>query len=159
LVSFACNWNAGRLAIQPTPVNTPQEWLALCRRYRDAAQALRVARQPEMAWLNAGFAVECCLKAAIMTKERLNGWPDPSIAPELWTHDLRGLFKRLGIDPKTFDTRHPVAPALKIVLDWRREHGYSAGKLPLKFASNLCEAAFGSNGVIEWIAAQYRMNI
>jgi hypothetical protein len=28
------------LAIQPTPVNSPEEWLELCRRYRDAAQAL-----------------------------------------------------------------------------------------------------------------------
>jgi hypothetical protein len=35
------------------------------------------------------------------------------------------------------------------------QHGYSVGKLPMKFASNLCEAAFGSNGVIEWIAGLY----
>jgi hypothetical protein len=147
------------LAIQPTPVNTPHEWLELCRRYRDDAEALRIARRPDGAWLNAGFSVECCLKAAIMKKERLNGWPAPDIAPELWTHDLRGLFKRLGIEPTKFDHNHPVAPALKMVLDWRRQHGYSVGKLPLKYASNLCEAAFGSNGVIEWIAGLYRLNI
>lgn len=147
------------VAIQPTPVNSPDAWLQLCRRYRDDAQALRAARRSEGAWLNAGFSVECCLKAAIMKRERLNRWPDPNSAPELWTHDLSGLFKRLGIDPLKFDHAHPVAPALKMVLDWRRQHGYSVAKFPLKFASNLCEAAFGPNGVIEWIAAQYQLNI
>ncbi len=94
-----------------------------------------------------------------MKRERLNRWPDPDTAPELWTHDLRGLFKRLDIDPLKFDHKHPVSPALKMVLDWRREHGYSVGKVPLKFASNLCEAAFESNGVIEWIAGRYQLNI
>jgi HEPN domain-containing protein len=131
-----------RVAVQPVPVNSPDEWLDLCRRYRDDAQALQKAKRPDGAWLNAGFAVECCLKAAIMKKERLNRWPEPDRAPELWTHDLRALFKRLGIDPQKFDTKHQVAPALKTVLDWRREHGYSVGKLPLKYANNLCEAAF-----------------
>jgi HEPN domain-containing protein len=147
------------LSIQIAPVNSVAEWLQLSRRFRGDAEALRIARRPDGAWLNAGFAVECCLKAAIMRKEGLNRWPDPESAPELWTHDLRGLFKRLGIDPLKFDHSHRVAPSLKMVLDWRRQHGYSVAKFPQKFASNLCDAAFGSNGVIEWIAAQYQLNI
>lgn len=162
-LSFQISWSLevgrGQLDIQPVPVNTVEGWLALCRRYSDDAQALRAARRPDGAWLNAGFAVECCLKAVIMKKERLNGWPAPDIAPELWTHDLRGLFKRLGIEPTKFDHRHPVAPALKTVLDWRRNHGYSTGKLPVEYANNLCDAAFGSTGVIEWLAARYQLNI
>ena len=94
-----------------------------------------------------------------MTKERLNRWPDPDTAPELWTHDLRGLFKRLGIIPLNFDHTHPVAPSLKMVLDWRRDHGYSVGKVPLKLARDFCDAAFGSNGVVKWLADLYRLNI
>ncbi len=94
-----------------------------------------------------------------MKKERLNRWPDRDDAPDLWTHDLRGLFKRLGVDPLGIDPRNLVAPALKTVLDWRRDHGYSVAKLPLKHASQLCEAAFESNGVVEWIAGLYRLNI
>jgi hypothetical protein len=116
-------------------------------------------RRADGAWLNAGFAVECCLKAAIMKKEGLNRWPDKDEAPDLWTHDLTGLFKRLGINPLKFDHKNKVAPALKTVLDWRREHGYSVGKLPIKHAGGLCRAAFGSNGVVEWIAGLYRLNI
>lgn len=147
------------MALQPTPVNSSVEWLDLCRRYRDDAIALREARRPDGAWLNAGFSVECCLKAAIMSRERLNRWPGPDTAPDLWTHDLRALFRRLGIDPATFDHTHQVAPALKMVLDWRRDHGYSVGRVPLKVARDFCEAAFGSNGVVEWLASRYRLNI
>ncbi|MGA2058627.1 MAG: hypothetical protein ABSG88_25425 [Bradyrhizobium sp.] len=107
----------------------------------------------------AGFAIECCLKAAIMKRERLNRWPDRESAPELWTHDLRALFKRLGVDPSTFDPKNAVAPSLKMCLDWRREHGYSIGKVPVRLAKDICEAAFDSNGVIEWLAGLYRLNI
>ncbi len=141
------------------PVNSPDEWLALCRRYRGDAQSLRDVSRPDGAWMAAGFAIECCLKAAIMKKERLNRWPDRDSDPELWTHDLRVLFKRLGVDPLTFDPRNPIAPALKMCLEWRREHGYSIGKVPQKLAKDICEAAFESNGVIEWLAGLYRLNI
>jgi hypothetical protein len=147
------------VALQPTPVNSSDQWLTLYRRYREDALALQKMRRPDGAWLNAGFAVECCLKAAIMRKERLNRWPDPDTAPELWTHDLRGLFRRLGIDPVGMDHRNPVAPSLKMVLDWRRDHGYSVTGVPVKFANNLCDAAFGANGVIEWLAGLYQLNI
>jgi hypothetical protein len=94
-----------------------------------------------------------------MKKERLNRWPGPDTAPDLWTHDLRSLFERLGINPKGFNTKDPIAPALKTVLDWRREHGYSVGKVPNRLAKDICEAAFGTSGVIEWLAKLYRLNI
>lgn len=92
--------------------------------------------------MNTGFAVECCLKAAIMKKEGLNRWPDIDSAPDLWTHSLGDLLKRLGVDPLKFDAKSPVAPALKMVLDWRRAHGYSIGKTPVKVASDMHAAAF-----------------
>lgn len=107
----------------------------------------------------AGFAVECLLKAAIMKKEGMNRWPDREDAPGLWTHDLRPLLKRLGIDLLGFDPRNPVAPSLKLVLDWRREHGYGVEKLPNRLSNDMCEAAFGSAGVVEWIAGLYRLSI
>src|SRR5262245_53246827 len=110
----------------------------------------------EGAWLAAGFSVECALKAAIMSKERMNRWPDRQTAPDLWTHDLRDLFKRLGIDPMGIDPKSAIAPSLKMVLDWRREHGYSVGKVPNKMSRDMCNAAFGSNGVVEWLAGLYR---
>jgi hypothetical protein len=141
------------------PVHSADEWLELFRRYRGDALSLRAARRAEGAWLLTGFAVECALKAAIMKRERWNRWPEKDSAPDLWTHNLYGLFRRLGVDPAGFDPKNPVAPALKMILDWRREHGYSVGKVPVKIANDICEAAFGSNGVIEWIADRYQLNI
>jgi hypothetical protein len=140
------------------PVHSVDEWLDLYRRYRDDALVLLKSKRPDGVWLNAGTAVECLLKAAIMRKEGLNRWPDKSDAPALWSHDLWMLCRRLGIDPLGLHT-HQVAPKLKTVLDWRREHGYSANKLPLKNARNMHDAAFGGDGVVEWIARQYRLNI
>jgi hypothetical protein len=131
----------------------------LAKRYREDARALLQSKRPDGSWLSSGFSVECCLKAAIMKKERLNRWPDRESAPDLWTHDLRDLLQRLGINPQKLDHKHPVAPSLKMVLDWRREHGYAVGKLPQKFAASMFDAAFESNGVVEWIAAQYRIDI
>lgn len=99
-----------------------------------------------MAWLNTGFAVECFVKAAIMKKEGLNRWPDRNSAPELWTHDLSALFWRLGVDPLGFSPTHRAAPALKMVLQWERKYGYSVEKISQKYANDICEAAFGSDG-------------
>lgn len=147
------------MALQPTPVHSADDWIALAKRYREDARALRDARRPDGVWLNTGFAVECCLKAAIMKQEGLNRWPDREDAPELWTHSLSDLFRRLGVDPLGFDHKSQVAPSLKMVLDWRRDHGYSIGKTPVKLANDMYEAAFDSNGVVEWIAARYRLNI
>jgi HEPN domain-containing protein len=150
---------SGRGAFTITKLaNSVDEWLGLCRRYRGDAQQLVAARRSDGAWFNAGLAVECCLKAAIMRKDGLNRWPGRDEAPDLWTHDLRDLFRKLGIDLDGLH-RAPVAPALKTVLDWRREHGYAVGKVPLKNAQSMCEAAFESDGVVEWLASLYRLNI
>jgi hypothetical protein len=132
--------------------------MALCRRYRGDALELCANKRADGAWFNAGFAIECCLKAAIMKQRRLNRWPDRNEAPELWTHDLGDLFRMLGIDLAGLH-RHPVAPSLKTVLDWRREHGYAVGKVPLRNARSMCEAAFESDGVVEWLAGLYHLNI
>jgi hypothetical protein len=94
-----------------------------------------------------------------MRKEGRNRWPDKDEAPELYTHDLRALLTRLGVDPSGFDPRNSVAPALKMVLEWRRDCGYAIGKFPLKYASQFVDAAFGHDGVVEWLAARYRLTI
>lgn len=133
--------------------------MTLCRQHLDAACALLAAKQPNRAWIEAGFAVECCLKAAIMSKERLNRWPSPGGEPELWTHDLVALAKRLGITAAALDPRDTASPSWKLVFEWERGHGYAIDKLPLKYAEQMYEAAFGPNGVVRWLASRFRLNI
>jgi hypothetical protein len=73
------------------PVNSPDEWLALCRRYRGDAQTLRDTLRPDGAWMNAGFAIECCLKAAIMKKENVF-----RVAERAWIFDRESAAKAGG---------------------------------------------------------------
>lgn len=147
------------IRLQRPTVHSVAEWLALAKSARLDTEVLLGTRRADLAWLQAGFAVECTLKAAIMKKEGLNHWPDKNAAPDLWTHDLIDLYGRLGVVPAKFDPKHSVAPALRMTLEWQREHGYAAGKLPIKYARDLCEAAFGDTGVIEWLAKKYQLNI
>lgn len=139
--------------------HSPDEWMLLCRQRRDAAYVLLKASKANATWEQCGFAVEACLKAAIMTKERKNRWPSTQEDPKLWTHDLQYLAGRLGISPETFNPKDPSAASWKMVFGWHRGHGYSINKVPLKFASQMHEAAFGPNGVVEWLSKRYRLNI
>jgi hypothetical protein len=151
---------SARPAFEDWPIlsGSPQsadEWLQLCRQHRSAATTLRDARQPNESWNHAGFALE----AAIMKKEGLNRWPSTAKAPHLWTHDLAYLANRLGISYQTFDPRDRAAASWKLGLEWQRGHGYAVEKVPMKFAEQMCEAAFGSNGVVEWLAKRFHLNI
>lgn len=134
---------------------SPDEWMDLCRDQLRAAETLLKDKQPKVAWNMCGFAVEYALKAAIMSRERLNRWPDKATDEEIWTHDLRRLLKRLGHPPETFDPRDPVAPSLKLVLEWRRNQSYTAAKFELKVCRDMFEA---TSGVVKWTADRYRLN-
>lgn len=133
--------------------------MLLCKQNRDGARVLLDARQPNTAWNCVGFALECCLKAAIMKKEGMNRWPESSDKPELWTHDLQALSARLHVDYRTFDPRDPSAASWKMAFEWNRGHGYAVNKLPMKIVEQMYEAAFGADGVIEWLGKRYRLSI
>jgi hypothetical protein len=94
-----------------------------------------------------------------MKKEGMNRWPSTAEAPELWTHDLTYLANRLGVNYQTLNSKDPAAASWKLALEWQRGHGYSINKLPMRFAVQMCEAAFGSNGVVEWLAKRFQLNI
>jgi len=101
------------------------------------------------AYIAAGFAVECALKAIIMRRNRWNAWPSARSAPGLHTHKLRDLFGEAGIDLATA----PVALRAKLrqVLDWTRGHDYYAKRMPRAIAASMSAAVFDDEGVIEWL--------
>ncbi|TXN72402.1 hypothetical protein [Methylobacterium sp. WL6] len=119
-----------------------------------ADQALGNPKTSTMAWSNAGFAVECTLKAAIMRAQGLNSWPSRAARSDLYTHDLAALAAVLGMVVAPTDT---VAPSWAVVLKWRREHMYSP-PMTRVVAQSLREAAFSAtDGVAPWICAKYRI--
>ena len=109
--------------------------------YRELADhALSNEKTASAAWSQAGFALECTLKAAIMRQERLNSWPSRASRRDLYTHDIGELARILGM---TIDAAHPIAPAWAVVLQWRREDMYSL-KMTRVVAVQLVEAVFSN---------------
>ena len=94
-----------------------------------------------------------------MKKFMLNRWPDQHERPELWVHDLRDLAGILGVEPKTLTPTDPAAAAWRLALTWDRQHAYNVNKVPSIVATQMYEAAFGSTGVVEWLAKRYLLNI
>lgn len=129
--------------------DTPEGWLSLVAQHEQAARLLAEDRKvANQGFWHAGTATECALKAFIMRKERLNGWPSKESRPELWTHDLRQLVKAAGIK---LDPKAPEGPSWHVVLQWDRNQGYDPNKMPRTVARAMVEATFGDQGVVTWI--------
>ena len=102
------------------------------------------------AWLAAGSAVEFMLKALIMKRGGLNGWPDRSIRPGLHTHDLRELMREAGIAQT--DIPADMRSTWRTVLTWDHGHEYRNKAMPRRVARDMVKAVFGEKGVCKWLA-------
>lgn len=88
-----------------------------------------------------------------MQQEGLNRWPDRT-ANDYWTHDLNRLRRKLGL---TIDRSDSVAPAWNVVVTWTRgkDYTYNPAPTPLPVAKSYLEAAFGKDGVMEWVLSKF----
>lgn len=102
------------------------------------------------AWRDAGFAVELAVKRLILHRERLNAWPSKEGRPDLYTHSLRKLVEIAGLDIREAPTA--IQASWLVVLSWDRLHDYSAETMPPRVARDMFDAAFGPQGVIQWMA-------
>ncbi|MDP4026231.1 hypothetical protein Q8W71_26750 [Methylobacterium sp. NEAU 140] len=129
------------------------EWLELADLYRALArQALADDTTASAAWSQAGFSLECTLKAAIMRRERLNAWPSRASRRELYTHKIADLARVLGM---TIDEMHPIAPAWAVVLQWWRDDMYSL-RMTRAVAISLFDAVFSDeDGAAPWIRQNF----
>ncbi|WP_162561287.1 hypothetical protein [Methylobacterium terrae] len=101
---------------------TVEAWCGVARRNQAASRTLLNRSHPLEAWSAAGFAVECALKAAVMSHLRFNRFPAREEPPDLYTHDLVHLARQAGIDFGAL-IRDPVAPSFQTVLLWKRTEG------------------------------------
>lgn len=137
----------GRQTEQPL---TAWDWQQKVETCRAAAYALvEDKKATKEAWSAAGRAVEFALKAAIMRREGLNGWPEKKDRGELHTHDLGSLMALAGIDKTAIPAE--LRGAWKTVLSWRREDDYRPGRMPRKVSRQMVESAFADDGVIQWL--------
>lgn len=129
-----------------------EAFLQLVESKRAVARALVADRQAcREAWLASGFAVEFALKAYIIRRERLNGWPSKEARPDLYTHNLRALFAAAQIDfsgvPKE------LRGSIRTVLDWDRGHEYTSRRMSRANARSMVGAAFDQHGVVAWLGS------
>ena len=134
---------------------TIEEWCGLAHQKRRAAELLLKDGQFEEAWLSAGFAVECALKAAIMKVHRFNSWPSREARRDLYVHDLTTLLALAGIAVDSL-IEDAIATKLLVVLLWQRSDGYRT-KMPGKVARDICAAAFSPDGVLPWISTRFQI--
>ncbi|MCF6112010.1 hypothetical protein [Mesorhizobium muleiense] len=135
--------------------NSPDEWMKLARSYAKVAETL--VENKELcfhAWRNAGFAVECSVKAVIMFHHRWNKWPEKSEMPGVYVHDLAKLVRVAQI---VLDPLHPTAPSWHTAMHWNRTQSYNPQNMPRKMARSMLAAATGNNGVIPWLATTYQL--
>jgi hypothetical protein len=129
-----------------------EEWIALYRVHRRSAEVL--IDDPlafPQAWSNAGFCVECLLKAAIMSSQRLNRWPSRTERRDLYVHTIRDLVTLLGASISPDDR---AAPAWHVAMSWQRGHTYVA-TMPKVVATDCMSAVFCEEGVVEWLFQNY----
>jgi len=139
----------GTIASQFASPDSVAEWIALARMLERRARLLADDRAlASGAWNDAGFAVECAIKAVIMYRERLNRWPEKAEHPEYYDHNLKRLAALAGI---AITPSHPIAAAFKVVFDWNRSQTYSYKAMPRAVARGMVEAAFGEEGVVPWL--------
>lgn len=131
-------------------MNNPEDWFRHARNKYHAAAAIRDNRRlgKECHHL-CGVSIEFALKGAIMKRHRLNQWPDRESRPDLYTHNLRTLFEALGIQQNGLSIDLRVN--LRTVLNWSRSSEYVDEKLPRKEVVQFYDAAYGTNGVMQWL--------
>ncbi len=135
---------------------TVEDWLKLADNYRAACELL--ISNPDMgaiAWSQAGFALECTMKAAIHAQFRFNRWPAQSERRELYTHDLEKLAGILGM---TVEPSAEIAPAWATVIQWRRTHMYNPSEFPPAVVRSLIDAVFSEEGMCQWMRRTYLPN-
>jgi hypothetical protein len=134
---------------------TVEEWCSLALQKQRAAALLLANGQFEEAWVNAGFAVECALKAAIFAKERFNSWPSRDARPDLYIHDISRLMSIAQLDLVAL-VDEPIAAKFMTVRLWRRSDGYKTRR-PGNVARDICDAAFSPDGVLKWIGSRFQI--
>jgi len=134
---------------------TADEWDAKSKEHLQEAKFLQSRRRYLSVYANVGFAIECALKAAIMRKHRLNGWPADFRQRGWGTHDLNKLLKYAGLADEMrqeVDAATKVGAAWLTVKDWDNQarygrlEDYSTGRDMLKAANNPIW------GVLSWLA-------
>lgn len=133
----------------PSQPQTYDDWWALVEQHKRSAKLLISEEMTaNQGYYHVGLAVEAALKAYICKQNFFNHWPNRSVVPQLYTHNLFKLFEISGI---VYEERSEFAPSWATVLHWQRLQGYDHKIMSRTSVQSIYEAAFGDYGVVEWL--------
>ncbi len=136
------------------------EWQQLAERWIADAKALLDAHRWSAAYYLAGYAVECGLKACILTRVVARAeviFEDKKFSEKCWTHSVLDLVRLAGLEAAR-ETDSLANPALGknwlVVKDWNEQYRYRTTSH--QKAKKLYEAITDPpNGVMSWIKAHW----
>jgi len=73
------------------------------RRILKAARVLSNVGLQNKAFMDAGMAIECALKYAVIRATGMNSWPAQNARRDLYTHDLPELARVAGLEPRLLE--------------------------------------------------------
>jgi HEPN domain-containing protein len=134
---------------------TASDWARIARENVRDAQELANSRGWRNAYMLAGLAVECALKARIMRHLGLNRWPSLKERRELYSHDLGKLAELAGLRPileEAVARSEPLGAAWMVAKDFAINRRYPSGRpFPVRLGRDMVEAVAGQNGLVEWL--------
>lgn len=134
---------------------TTEDWIKKSKENLKAARVLSRAGLENKAFLDAGMAVECSLKYAVMRAAGLNSWPTHNERRELHTHDLPALARIAGLEPRFLKEVEQVTSlglAWMVVKDWKVGTRYSMRSFPKVRSRQMIKAA---EEVTQWLQSQW----
>ena len=116
---------------------------------RAAARAMLDDRRAFIeTWHRSGEAAEYALERYIH-RTQYNEWPSKTERKELYTHDLRALFERTGLDRTAMPPN--TGAALLTAFGWDRDRACTLDRLARTEARATDEAVVRSEGLLEWL--------
>jgi HEPN domain-containing protein len=133
------------------------EWRALADRWVADAKALLDARRWSAAYYAAGYAVECGLKACLLTRLAANPglmFEDRRFSDRCWTHNLRDLLRLAGLEADEAAANAGCRRNSAVVFDWSEQARYQTATHHQ--AKKLFNAISNrTNGVFSWVKARW----
>lgn len=134
---------------------TAEDWIKKAKENLKAARVLSNVGLQSKAFMEAGMAVECALKYAVMRAGGMNSWPARDARRDLYTHDLPELALAAGLEPKLLKDVEEVTSlglAWMVVKDWKVEIRYTNRSFPKVRSREMIKAA---QEVTQWLQGQW----
>lgn len=130
---------------------TTEGWIKKSKENLKAARVLSKAGLENKAFSDAGMAVECSLKYAVMRAHGMNSWPTLNDRRDLYIHNLSALARIAGLEPeflKEVEQATSLGVAWMVVKDWKIETRYSMRSFPKVRSRQMIKAA---EEVTKWL--------